>query len=255
MPHRRVRQPQNAPRIHHLRITRRAARNARDGSAAPGHAAPACNADSGRRLAASPLRRSQARRACTGGGGVSREQAHRSRIRFATPAAPRCHRLSIIASDLGLRDGPARTACLRCKRSNGRSKKRRVRPVTCEFATDCRAGGRPRIRAKQESRLAAAVRIYSFELGSGATGIRTPDFLHAMRTPRFAHCGQRWPCQQLRLLDVAPHRPPSPLACSPYCSPPTEPSTSSYTHLSTAARAWPPGTSPPSRRACAVPDR
>jgi hypothetical protein len=166
MPHRRVRQPQNAPRIHHLRITRRAARNARDGSAAPGHAAPACNADSGRRLAASPLRRSQARRACTGGGGVSREQAHRSRIRFATPAAPRCHRLSIIASDLGLRDGPARTACLRCKRSNGRSKKRRVRPVTCEFATDCRAGGRPRIRAKQESRLAAAVRIYSFELGS-----------------------------------------------------------------------------------------
>ncbi len=53
---------------------------------------------------------------------------------FCSPAAPRCHRLSIIASDLDLRDSPSPAACLQCKRSRGRSVERRACPVTWLFA-------------------------------------------------------------------------------------------------------------------------
>jgi len=60
----------------------------------------------------------------------------------------------------------------------------------------------------------SSVRILGSELGSGAMGIRTPDLLHAMRTPRVARCRQTWPCQQLLSPDVARRRLQSPVACS-----------------------------------------
>jgi hypothetical protein len=53
----------------------------------------------------------------------------------------------------------------------------------------------------------------------GAMGIRTPDLLHAMRTPRVARCRRMWSCQQFLWPDVARHGLQSPIACSPSCSP------------------------------------
>jgi hypothetical protein len=53
----------------------------------------------------------------------------------------------------------------------------------------------------------------------GATGIRTPDLLHAMQVRPVAGCGWKWLYQQLQSPHVAGYGPLLPPACSPSCSP------------------------------------
>ena len=85
--------------------------------------------------------------------------------RLAPPAAPGRHRLSIIASDLRSARRPLTDRLPAMQEVACRSKERRAPPVTCYICTSAQPYGRPHIRAKQESRLSAAVRIYTSELG------------------------------------------------------------------------------------------
>src|SRR5580698_8467760 len=134
---------------------------------------------------------------------------------FAPRLAPGRPRRSIIASGLHRRRGALRTACRQCKRSRRRSAERRACAVTCVFAIQRAATDRPYIHAEQESHLAAAVRIQCLELGSGATGIRTPDLLHAIRTQPIADRSHMRPDQPLHSPHMARRSPPSPVAYSP----------------------------------------
>jgi hypothetical protein len=133
---------------------------------------------------------------------------------FCSLAAPGSYRHSIIASDLHSRHGPSRTACRQCKRSSGRPEERRI---TCDLlvCTSAQRHERPRVRAKQESRLAATVRIYCSELGSGATGIRTPDLLHAIHARPVARHGPRSPGGD---LTCGNNRPMSPIRAWLLCT-------------------------------------
>jgi hypothetical protein len=80
-------------------------------------------------------------------------------------------------------------------------------------------------------------------------GIRTPDLLHAMRTPRVARCRQTWPYQQFRSPDVARRRLRSPVACSRLAPPVRH---SSAAQLLRTENADPSGCRPARRRSDSV---